>query len=197
MYLCVCIHTFYTCTKVCINLHNLHLSTCILRMYMLIYVRTRISCYFVRTLYTHTYTPCKYPCTPIYALISIITYVHTYLYIVMTVTQHTNFCIYVHTCYVRTCVSFLQVKTYIHPVTGCEAPYVPMGRFIHIPPPFPRSDWANNFGRPWWTDSQYIVGTLTAKTRQIRIVNMVTLQEQVIEVCCVACVSYSMYSVVF
>ena len=99
-----------------------------------------------------------------------------------TATQHTCFCIYM----LRTCVSFLQVKTYIHPVTGCEAPYVPMGRFIHIPPPFPRSDWANNFGRPWWTDSQYIVGTLTAKTRQIRIVNMVTLQEQVIEVCCVA-----------
>jgi hypothetical protein len=59
-----------------------------------------------------------------------------------------------------------------------------MGRFVHVPPPFPRSDWANNFGNPWWTDTQYLVGILTAKTRQMRIVNMSTLQEQVIEACC-------------
>ena len=77
------------------------------------------------------------------------------------------------------------MKTYIHPVTGCRGPYVPMGRFVHVPPPFPRSDWANNFGNPWWTDTQYLVGILTAKTRQMRIVNMSTLQEQVIEVCAV------------
>ena len=79
---------------------------------------------------------------------------------------------------------------YIHPVTGCRAPYVPMGRFIHVPPPFPRSDWANNFGRPWWRDDQYYVGLLTAKTRQIRIVNMLTLQEQTIEVRCVPITCY-------
>lgn len=84
----------------------------------------------------------------------------------------------------------LQVKTYIHPVTGCRAAYVPMGRFIHVPPPFPRSDWANNFGRPWWKDDQYYVGLLTAKTRQIRIVNMLTLQVQTVEVHCVCSIIY-------
>ena len=78
--------------------------------------------------------------------------------------------------------NLLQVKTYIHPVTGCQAAYVPMGRFIHVPPPYPRSDWANDFGRPWWKDDQFYVGLLTAKTRQIRIANMLTLQVQTIEV---------------
>lgn len=76
-----------------------------------------------------------------------------------------------------------DIKTYIHPVTGCIAPYTPMGRFLHIPPPFPRSDWANNFGTPWWKDDRYCVGILSSRTRRVRIINTLTLQEQIIEVC--------------
>ena len=57
-----------------------------------------------------------------------------------------------------------------------------MGRFIHIPPPFPRSDWANNFGIPWWKNSRYCVGTLSQRVRKIRVINTLTLQEQIIEV---------------
>ena len=77
----------------------------------------------------------------------------------------------------------LQIKTYIHPVTGCKTPYTPMGRFIHVPPPYPRSDWANNFGIPWWKDTTYCIGILSTRARKIRIMNTLTLQEQIIEVC--------------
>lgn len=57
-----------------------------------------------------------------------------------------------------------------------------MGRFLHVPPPFPRSDWSNTFGTPWWKETRYCVGTLSVRTRKIRIINTLTLQEQVIEV---------------
>lgn len=61
-------------------------------------------------------------------------------------------------------------------------PYCPNGRFVHIAPPFPSSDWANDFGRPWWKDESYLVGILSKKTRFIKIINTLTSQEQVIEV---------------
>ena len=77
---------------------------------------------------------------------------------------------------------FPQVKTHIHPVTGCVAPYCPNGRFVHVPPPFPRSDWNNNFGTPWWQDSKYFIGILSCRTRRIRVINTLTLEEQVVEV---------------
>ena len=43
-----------------------------------------------------------------------------------------------------------QLKTHIDPVTGCEVPYTPQGRFLHVPPPYPSASWANDFGTPWW-----------------------------------------------
>lgn len=79
------------------------------------------------------------------------------------------------------CVSF-QIRTHVDPLTGCVIPYCPNGRFVHIPPPFPNSDWANDFGRPWWKDESYLVGILSKKTRFIKIINTLTSQEQVIEV---------------
>lgn len=75
-----------------------------------------------------------------------------------------------------------QLKTHVNPLTGCIGPYTPMGRFIHIPPPCPRSDWANNFGKPWWKNEKYCIGILSSRTRRIRIVNTLTLREQIIEV---------------
>lgn len=57
-----------------------------------------------------------------------------------------------------------------------------MGRFIHIPPRCPRTDWANDFGRPWWKDDSYCIGLLSRKTRKIRIINTLTSQEQILEV---------------
>lgn len=61
-------------------------------------------------------------------------------------------------------------------------PYTPMGRFIHVPPSYPRSDWATNFGVPWWKNSAYTVGFLSVRTRKVRIINALTQQEQTIEV---------------
>ncbi|XP_008574883.1 PREDICTED: cytochrome b5 domain-containing protein 1 isoform X2 [Galeopterus variegatus] len=56
------------------------------------------------------------------------------------------------------------------------------GRFVHVPPQLPRSDWANDFGKPWWQGSYYEVGRLSAKTRSIRIINTLTSQEHTLEV---------------
>lgn len=76
-----------------------------------------------------------------------------------------------------------DIRTHVDPETNCTIPYTPHGRFIHIPPPCPSSDWANDFGRPWWKDDEYLVGILSKKTRMIKIINTLTSQEQVIEVC--------------
>ncbi|XP_064599422.1 cytochrome b5 domain-containing protein 1-like [Liolophura sinensis] len=76
-----------------------------------------------------------------------------------------------------------DIRTYVDPETGCTIPYCPNGRFVHIPPPFPSTEWAPDFGRPWWRDDSYLVGTLSKKTRSIKIINTLTSQEQVIEVC--------------
>jgi hypothetical protein len=75
------------------------------------------------------------------------------------------------------------VKTCIHPVTKLVVPYTPDGRFVHVPPSEPRSDWKNDFGTPWWKNEQYCIGNLTKKTRNVRVVNTLTHQEHVVEVC--------------
>lgn len=71
---------------------------------------------------------------------------------------------------------------YIDPVTKCQFPYTPFGQIIHTPPFCPRTDWANDFGRPWWKNDSYCIGLLTQKIRKIRIVNTLTSQEQRLEV---------------
>ena len=84
--------------------------------------------------------------------------------------------------YKRLYLLLFQLKTHVNPLTGCITPYTPMGRFIHVPPPCPRSDWANNFGKPWWKNEKYCIGILSSRTRRIRIINTLTLREQIIEV---------------
>ncbi|KAK0061377.1 cytochrome b5 domain-containing protein 1 [Biomphalaria pfeifferi] len=76
-----------------------------------------------------------------------------------------------------------DIRTHVDPQTNCIIPFCPNGRFVHIPPPYPDSNWANDFGRPWWKDTALVVGILSSKTRIIKIVNTLTSQEQVIEVC--------------
>ncbi|XP_044198182.1 cytochrome b5 domain-containing protein 1 [Thunnus albacares] len=76
-----------------------------------------------------------------------------------------------------------DVLRYVHPLTNCVGYYTPRGRFVHIPPAGPRSDWASVIGRPWWRDERYEVGLLSAKTRWIRVINTLTSQEQQLEVC--------------
>uniref|UniRef100_A0A8C4SCZ6 Cytochrome b5 domain-containing protein 1 n=1 Tax=Erpetoichthys calabaricus TaxID=27687 RepID=A0A8C4SCZ6_ERPCA len=76
-----------------------------------------------------------------------------------------------------------DIRTHIDPMTGCKKYYTPYGRFLHIPPPLPRTDWQNDFGCPWWKDRKYHIGSLTIKTRNIRIINTLTSQENTLEVC--------------
>ncbi|KAG8431012.1 hypothetical protein GDO86_019557 [Hymenochirus boettgeri] len=76
-----------------------------------------------------------------------------------------------------------EIKTHIDPQTGCVKYYTPQGRFLHISPCFPCSDWDTDFGRPWWKDNTYQIGILSSKTRFISIINTLTSQEQTLEVC--------------
>lgn len=60
----------------------------------------------------------------------------------------------------------------------------PNGRFLHVPPTEPNSDWdPDSFNIPWWVDdARYCIGKLTTKTRFIRIVNTLTKNDDKIEV---------------
>jgi len=67
---------------------------------------------------------------------------------------------------------------------GLVLPRVPHGRFLHVAPPVPVSNWATDFKVPWWRDDDtYCIGRLSRKTRKLRIVNMLTHQETTLEVC--------------
>jgi hypothetical protein len=74
------------------------------------------------------------------------------------------------------------VKTHIDPTTNLEVPYTPFGRFIHVPPTEPDANWTTDFGTPWWKDDRYNVGKLTRKTTRIKLVNMLTQHEHIMEV---------------
>uniref|UniRef100_UPI00358E2C9D cytochrome b5 domain-containing protein 1 n=1 Tax=Myxine glutinosa TaxID=7769 RepID=UPI00358E2C9D len=76
-----------------------------------------------------------------------------------------------------------DLRKHVDPITGIRKYYTPHGRFLHVPPPFPRSDHITDLGRPWWRDSAYEIGLLAQKTRLIYIVNTLTLHEHVLQVC--------------
>ncbi|XP_061664666.1 cytochrome b5 domain-containing protein 1 isoform X2 [Syngnathoides biaculeatus] len=50
-----------------------------------------------------------------------------------------------------------DVLTFVHPLTDCVSYYTPRGRFVHIPPAGPRSDWASDIEPAWWKDRRYEV----------------------------------------
>lgn len=76
-----------------------------------------------------------------------------------------------------------EPKTHISPSTGLRQAYTPYGRFLHIPPTEPTANWDNSFELPWWSDEQYQVGFLSRKKRRIHIVNMLSGQSDLLEVC--------------
>ncbi|KAM4537076.1 cytochrome b5 domain-containing protein 1 [Odontesthes bonariensis] len=76
-----------------------------------------------------------------------------------------------------------DVLRYVDPLSSCVRYYTPRGRFVHVPPAGPRSDWDSDIGEPWWKDRRYEVGLLSAKTRWIRVINTLTSQEQPLQVC--------------
>jgi len=76
-------------------------------------------------------------------------------------------------------------KTYIDPATGQQGYHYPQGRFLHVPPTSPNSDWDTQaFVHPWWEDvDAYGIGRLTECTREVRIINMLTKHDDLIECC--------------
>lgn len=76
-----------------------------------------------------------------------------------------------------------DLKFHIDPVTNLRMPYVPRGRFIHVPPTNPVSTWRTDFGKPWWKNEEFVIGRLSTKTRKIRVVNTLTTQDDLLEVC--------------
>lgn len=54
---------------------------------------------------------------------------------------------------------------------------------LHAPPPHPDAAFDMSFGLPWWRQEKLIVGTLTQKTRKLRVVNMLLSSSHVIDVC--------------
>jgi len=73
----------------------------------------------------------------------------------------------------------------LDPTTGVNWYDCPMGRYLHIPPLMPDSDWdPTSFKTPWWKDTQGLcIGKLSEKTRKIRVFNQLTKADDVIEVC--------------
>mmetsp|Transcript_958 Transcript_958/g.2948 ORF Transcript_958/g.2948 Transcript_958/m.2948 type:complete len:174 (+) Transcript_958:409-930(+) len=75
-----------------------------------------------------------------------------------------------------------DVKRHVDPITNMECAYTPMGRFIHVPPTEPTNDWSTVVTKPWWADQTFRIGSLTAKLRQVRTKNVLTGQEETLEV---------------
>ena len=79
-----------------------------------------------------------------------------------------------------------DIKTFIDPVSNLRTPYLPFGRFIDIPPSAqPVTNWSFDVfhdDMPWWKNWKFVVGLKSEKSRQIRIVNVLTNQENVIQV---------------
>jgi len=73
-------------------------------------------------------------------------------------------------------------KTWTDPQTNCTEVYCPQGRYIHVPPKYPTSDWSTKTGTPWWKDAQYHIGSLAKKTRKVNVVNLLTKQQQILEI---------------
>ena len=76
-----------------------------------------------------------------------------------------------------------EVRTFVDPETEFEMPFPPMGAFLHCPPPMPTAEWNSNIGTPWWKDRALSIGKLTQKTRKVKLFNMLTKQETILEVC--------------
>ena len=57
-----------------------------------------------------------------------------------------------------------------------------MGRFVDIPLSKPTTDVAMISHIPWWKEKKYYIGELASRTQMIRIRNVLTNQEAVMEV---------------
>jgi len=76
-----------------------------------------------------------------------------------------------------------EPKTHLDLNTGKTAAYTPFGRFVHIPAPEDYGNPAAHTPLPWWRDDSLVVGHLSKKVRSLRLINTLTGQEDVIQVC--------------
>jgi hypothetical protein len=76
-----------------------------------------------------------------------------------------------------------EPKTWIDPKIGVKMFYTPLGPYVHIPPTEPVSTWATDIDTPWWARTDSVIGRISAKSRRIRIVNQLTSQDHVLDVC--------------
>jgi hypothetical protein len=72
----------------------------------------------------------------------------------------------------------------VDPAKSTTQVYCPTGRYLHLPASEPDSAWNEApFSIPWWRDHQrYVIGSLTIKPRKIRIINMLTKHDDILEV---------------
>lgn len=76
----------------------------------------------------------------------------------------------------------VELKTHVDPVTNLVRPYCPNGRFLHVPPNDPSVAWDARPTTPWWQDRTSVVGAVSAKPRAVRVKNVLTRQEHLMEV---------------
>jgi hypothetical protein len=79
-----------------------------------------------------------------------------------------------------------DVKKRMDPVLNVEGYYLPMGRFLHVPSPAYKEKYKTEepvVELSWWRDDKLIIGRLSKKTRTIRIINMLTHHDHMLEVC--------------
>ena len=80
-------------------------------------------------------------------------------------------------------VVVVELKTHVDAVTNLRRPYVPHGRFVHVPPNDCSVEWDSApAALPWWQDRTQIVGRVSRDLRKIRIKNVLTRQEHLMEV---------------
>jgi len=76
-----------------------------------------------------------------------------------------------------------EPKTFIDPHSNLEAVYCPWGRYLHVPPVDPSASFDMSFSVPWWKDKEkYCIGKLTQKPRKLRLINMLSKQDDIIQV---------------
>ncbi|KRX03683.1 Cytochrome b5-like heme/steroid binding domain [Pseudocohnilembus persalinus] len=75
-----------------------------------------------------------------------------------------------------------EPRTSVDISTGLQSTYCPLGLYLHVSPTGPSSEFSQSVQTPWWRDEQYCIGNLTQKPRDIKIINMLTEHEDIIQV---------------
>lgn len=73
-------------------------------------------------------------------------------------------------------------KAFIDPASNLKVIYCPFGRYLHVPPIGPSGIFDDSFKVPWWKDEKYCIGKLSEKSRKIRLLNMLSDIDDIIEV---------------